>query len=351
MIRHYRIHNIIGYGSYGTVYKAEHIPTKKQVALKDINISDLSTDEINRLVNEISIQKCNTSDYIIKYYDSFVDNEHVYIISELAINGDLQTLVRKKHIFTDSFISKIIIQISLGLNYLHKHNIIHRDLKTSNIFFNDKWDVKIGDLGIAKFFSDYKFTTSLIGSPCYMSPEMYDTNGYDEKVDMWSLGCILYNMLTLEHPFKATNIIQLVYIINNYDFKKISDNNTNYHTWNSILTSLLNKNPKERLDALALCKNDFLIKSSNISNTIIDSCIYSNNKISENLNNIYKDISGTLEEKINKIHIFHLKNTIKLPSINLLKHRNSEDIINIKYNSLTHRKSDSNIKLPPLTHR
>jgi serine/threonine protein kinase len=350
MIRSYRILNIIGNGSYGTVYKAEHVPTKKLVALKDINISELSTDEIDRLINEISIQKCNTSDYIIKYYDSFVDNEHVYIISELAINGDLQTLIRKKHIFTDSFISKIIIEISLGLNYLHKHNIIHRDLKTSNIFFNDKWNVKIGDLGIAKFFNRYKFSSSLVGSPCYMSPEMYDTNGYDEKVDMWSLGCILYNMLTLEHPFKATNIIQLVYIINNYDFKKISGN-TNSHTWNSILTSLLNKKPKERLDALSLCKHDFLVKSSNISNILIDSCINANNKISENLNNIYKDISGTLEEKINKIHLFHLKNTIKLPPLNLLKHRNSEDIINIKYNSLTHRKSESSIKLPPLTHR
>jgi serine/threonine protein kinase len=349
MIRSYRILNIIGNGSYGTVYKAEHVPTKKLVALKDINISDLSTDETDRLINEISIQKCNTSDFIIKYYDSFVDNEHVYIISELAVNGDLQTLIRKKYSFKDNFIAKIIIQISLGLNYLHKHNIIHRDLKTSNIFFNDNWDVKIGDLGLAKFFAKSKFTNSLIGSPSYMSPEMYDSDGYTEKVDMWSLGCILYNMLTLEHPFKATNIVQLVYIINNYEFKKISNNIENYEDWNNILNTLLNKNPVERTNSHKLCKNEFLIKTSNISNYTIDVYLNNRNKIAENLENIYKDISGSLEEKINRIHLFHLKYTVRLPPLNINKHRNSEQNISIKYNSLTHRNSENNIKLPPLT--
>jgi serine/threonine protein kinase len=184
-----------------------------------------------------------------------------------------------------------------------------------------------------------------------MSPEMYDSDGYDEKVDMWSLGCILYNMLTFEHPFKATNIIQLVYIINNYEFKKISNIHMNYENWNSILVSLLNKNPRERIDAHSLSKNEFLIKNSTISYSIIETSLYKNNKLSENLENIYKDISGTLEEKINKIHIFHLKYTVKLPPLNLPKHRNSEHITSIKYNSLTHRKSESHIRLPPLTHR
>jgi len=350
MIRNYRILNKIGTGTHGIVYRVENTQTHQIFALKDMYLHNLSDKEQNQLVMEICIQKCNTNPYIIKYHDSFIQDEHVYIISEYASNGDLQTLINynKKHniILDNTFISKTILQIILGLTYLHKYHIAHRDLKPSNIFFDNNWNVKIGDLGIAKFFPDNNLLHSCIGSPLYMSPETYSGSGYNELTDIWSLGCILYNMLEYEPPYMADNILRLAYIINNDTFKPL----LNRKEWNYLLEQLLNKNIKQRPTAYKLAKDNFLIINSGIQLNDITAITNSYNRIEENIIQIYNDISGNLDTQINQINNFHLKHTLKLPP--LIIKRNS-DSTTIKQPNTFRRYSEPTHKyeLPPLTYR
>jgi serine/threonine protein kinase len=353
MIRNYRILDKIGSGTHGIVYRVEHTSTHQILALKDMYLHNLSDKEQEQLVMEICIQKCNTSPYIIKYIDSFIYNEHVYIISEYASNGDLQSLIdinkKNNKKLNNNFISKTILQIILGLTYLHKYHIVHRDLKPSNIFFDNNWNVKIGDLGIAKFFPDNNLLHSCIGSPLYMSPETYSGDGYNELTDIWSLGCILYNMLTYEVPYSANNILRLAYLISNENFKPINDRKE----WNSLLENLLNKNIKFRPTAIELAANDFLISKSGMTLNNIKNIINSSNRIEENIIQIYNDISGNIDNQIDKINKFHLKYTLTLPPLNINKRHSDSNINKITVSSRRHSEPNPSYKLqlPPLTHR
>ena len=156
------------------------------------------------------------SPHIVKYYDSFiVDNKKVNIVMEYCEHGDLHKLLRKrKHVsdeskhqlLSENRVWSFFIQICVGLFHLHSLRILHRDLKTLNIFLSKENKIKIGDLGGAKILeSGQDFATSKVGTPYYLSPEVCEDRPYNQKSDIWSLGCILYEMCSLKHPFEAKN--------------------------------------------------------------------------------------------------------------------------------------------------
>ena len=136
-MRKYRILKKIGSGSYGKVYKVSD-QCNNIYALKKIKLPKMSKCEKKSLINEIIIQKLHNSPYIIKYYDSYIDNKSICIISEYAENGDLENFIKNKYRsnikINNELICKIFMQICLGINYLHNNKIIHRDIKPSNIF-------------------------------------------------------------------------------------------------------------------------------------------------------------------------------------------------------------------------
>ena len=108
----------------------------------------------------------------------------------------------------------IFIQIAQAIQYLHKHNIIHRDIKTANIFIDNNNKLKLGDFGIVKILSgSYEQTNTVIGTPLYMSPELYRNQRYNTKIDIWSLGCVLYEIMTYTLPFIGKTLVDLKYKI------------------------------------------------------------------------------------------------------------------------------------------
>ena len=295
--RNYKFRHYIGHGSFGKVYCVEN--TKGELfAMKEIPWTNLSNREKHNIVSEICLQKCNNSPYIIRYYESYIEDEYLYIISEYAGNGDT-SVYRTKHpdSITDKFVAKMLVDISVGLSYLHKNNIVHRDITAKNILVNQQGEALIGDLGVARFFPESNLLDSLTGSPVCTSPEMCAGTGYNEKTDIWSLGCVVYYLLKGSYPYTAENIVQLYYRIMNESYKPLEPSDTLlYKEWNSILEKLLDKNPFTRYRASIICQEPFLLRFADSSLEDIQKKLHTANVIGENIWELYNRILSKKNE-------------------------------------------------------
>ena len=213
-INGYTFQRHIGNGSFGSVHLVKK--DDQLYVLKKIPILQTSSkEEIIQIKNEAKYLASINSDYIVKYYDSFEKNNMLYIIMEYCEGGDLDKYLHKnnKILLNEDIVWKFFIQISLGVYVLHKKKILHRDLKTLNIFLSKNNDAKIGDLGVAKSLMNTNFACTFIGTPYYLSPEICEEKPYNEKSDVWALGCILYEMATFKHPFNAKSQAALFFKI------------------------------------------------------------------------------------------------------------------------------------------
>ena len=262
-IRDYKIIEKIGFGAHGLVYKSRKKDNNKIFVIKQIPLFKKNIN-IEEAKNEASILKKINCKFIVKYYESFEENNTFNIIMEYCEKGTLSSLIstlkkKNKHL-KENQIWNFFIQISIGLSYLHNKKILHRDLKTKNIFLTKNLNIKIGDLGIAKILKENNHANTLIGTPFYLSPEICEEKPYNEKSDIWALGCILYELITFKHPYNATNQAALLLkIINgNYeDFNKeifISDN------LKKMVGLLLEKNYIKRPSIFEIINNNFFIE-------------------------------------------------------------------------------------------
>ena len=228
-IREYKILKQIGEGSYASIFKVQKDNSNEIYVLKQIPITeeDLNdTQNLNDIKNESLILSKIHCPYIVKFYDSFFHNNSLNIITEYCSSGDLcdyiQMYISHKKKMSEKLIWKLFIQICLGLHYLHNHKILHRDIKTKNIFLNEDFSVKIGDLGIAKILENTtSYAHTFIGTPYYLSPELCKDLPYNDKSDVWSLGCVLYEMVTLRHPFEGKTRVEIYDKIINGNYEGI----------------------------------------------------------------------------------------------------------------------------------
>jgi NIMA (never in mitosis gene a)-related kinase len=200
----------IGQGSFGTVYKVKRKADKQVLVMKMIKVPTLSKKHQQESLHEVTILSSLNNPYIVKYYESFVENSTLHIIMEYCEKGDLSNLL-KKQTLSEAKVWKFFIQICIGLEYLHSRQILHRDIKTLNIFLAADDSVRIGDLGVAKIMNNTAaFAQTQVGSPYYLSPELCEEKPYNNKSDVWALGCVLYEMCTGKHPFTAPNQAALI---------------------------------------------------------------------------------------------------------------------------------------------
>ena len=216
-IRDYIIIKRIGFGSSGLVYQVynNNDPYKTILILKQIPFRNISnnfeetTRKLKEAKNESLILSKLSYKYVVKYYDSFIEDDCINIIMEFCEEGDFGTfiinLIQKNNYLSEQQIWHFFIQISLGLAYIHSKNILHRDLKPMNIFLKKNNLIKIGDLGVAKMLQTNTKAITYIGTPYYLSPEVCEGKPYNSKSDVWALGCILYELCTLKKPFNAFN--------------------------------------------------------------------------------------------------------------------------------------------------
>ncbi|MEW5302088.1 MAG: hypothetical protein WDW36_004898 [Sanguina aurantia] len=197
----------IGSGSYGVVYKVIRKVDRLVYAMKEIDLQGMTRKEQEECIREVRVLSSLESDFIIKYYDSFLERGKLCIITEYAGNGNLHDYIkREKQCLPEDLIWKLYIQILLGLNHMHSKKILHRDIKTLNVFLDDNLNVKLGDMGVAKILSsNTNFAKTIVGTPYYLSPELCEDKPYNEKSDVWALGVVLYECCTKRHPFDADN--------------------------------------------------------------------------------------------------------------------------------------------------
>ncbi|XP_049345209.1 probable serine/threonine-protein kinase WNK3 isoform X1 [Solanum verrucosum] len=214
--RYGRYKEVLGKGAFKKVYRAFDELEGIEVAWNQVKLADLLRNavDLERLYSEVHLLKTLKHKNIIKFYNSWVDskNENINIITEIFTSGTLRQY-RKKHKRVDiRALKNWSRQILEGLSYLHGHDppIIHRDLKCDNIFINgNQGEVKIGDLGLAAILCKARAAHSVIGTPEFMAPELYEEE-YDELVDIYAFGMCLLELVTFEYPYiECSNAAQI----------------------------------------------------------------------------------------------------------------------------------------------
>ena len=317
----YQIIKKIGEGSYAKIYKVKKDSSDKTYVLKNIPVSEEDYSSMKEILNESSILSTCDNIYVVKYYDSFFYCGTFNIITEFCPYGDLFGYIKfykeRGSKIEEKIIWIIFIQLSLGLSYLHHKKILHRDIKTKNIFIKNNLTVKIGDFGIAKILnSTSSYAHTFIGTPYYISPELCKDQPYNDKSDVWSLGCVLYELCTLNHPFEGGTQVEIYEKIMTQKFKAISPDYS--LELKKMVDLLLEKDEKKRPKMKDILKMKCVIDRANKYSINID--LVENGIIEEEKNEINNNINN-----INKQH--DIKNGLKNNSYNVSITNNNKDSI------------------------
>ena len=301
MIKDYIIKSRLGIGSYGTVYKVCKKNTSKIYVIKQIPLLGLTEKQITEYKSEAKLLSSIKSNYVVKYFDSFIENHNLNILMEYCAGGDLFQYIeknkKKKIKLKEKTIWQIFIQMIIGLHSIHKNKILHRDLKSQNIFLTKNLDIKIGDLGVSKKLIKTNFAKTFIGTPYYLSPEICMEKPYNDKSDIWAIGCILYELCTYNYPFNAKSQGALLLKILNNEPEKI-DNNYYSKDLQNMINLLLNKNYELRPSCRDILKMKIILekaKKYNLINDIMNECD------NININLLNKKISFKENKKENNI--------------------------------------------------
>ena len=331
----------IGEGSFSIVYKVRRKQDHTLYALKKVKLQRLKEKERDNALNEVRILASIKSPFVIGYKEAFIEekDKSLCIVMEYAEQGDLyQKICQLKKMrlhMQESDVWRIFIQMVKGLKCLHDLKILHRDLKSANIFLFNDGSAKIGDCNVSKVVRK-GFGYTQTGTPYYASPEVWSDDPYDSKSDIWSLGCITYEMLNLHPPFRADNMDNLYKKVIHGQYGRINKKYSNDIV--DIIISLLRVNPSERPSCDQILKLDTVMER-------ID---------------FFKDREGFVDDSLDEMdddqllktlrftkNLFYLSEQLPDPNYYNYKKIRTEKNKNI-YNE-TKTKISNNISLPNIT--
>lgn len=335
----------IGKGAFSTVYKGYNKITNELIAVKEISLDTLNKYE-KTIKRETEIMKKLNHPYIIKLYDTLIDNntENVYLVMQYCEKGDLAKYLNKRPL-KEKYALKYLKQISEAIKYLLESNILHRDLKPNNILMTNVGNIALTDFGFARYFESDLLLQTICGSPLYMAPEIIKNKKYDYKSDLWSIGIIFYEMLMGFTPFKAKNIYELIRKIENDDIIIPNKFNISYDS-RDLLYSLLQKNPLDRITyedffdfhLLSKCdpfeEENKLMEISNLNNfPLIPN--KKNRFINNSINNNDPNINMEINKSINNSY-----GSLNSLNSNLLSPNNNSKIITSNLDSSFYNKNE-----------
>ena len=252
----YDIEKPIGKGGFCTVYKTTFKETKKVYALKVIDKSILNNEEqIKNIVNEINIMNELDSPNLLRLVTNFEDENRIYIILPLCSNGQLYDIIHKQiRKIKESVIKKYLYQSIEAINYLHKKKIIHRDIKPENILIDNDDNALLSDYGIATHCKEGETRNTYCGTDEYLAPEVIRGEPYDERIDVWAIGILIYECVSPsgKTPFNKLDFLERTkdnkdYLIKTDKQLKIKYDNDFNPVAKNLIEKILKIDPKERL--------------------------------------------------------------------------------------------------------
>ena len=303
-MKFYKYGRLLGRGAYGKVNLCLHTLTGRLVAIKSINKSKITKERQREKIKiETSIMKAlSYSNNIVKILESYETKKHICIVMEYICAGDLLSYIKKRSKLTEPVAKFIFRQIILALQYIHNHNIVHRDIKLDNILIDLDNNIKICDFGVSKIIKNNESMIEQCGTPAYIAPEILLNRGYEGfGVDIWSAGVVLYAMLSGTVPFKGNNIKDLHDLIIKGEYSPIKDISKNA---SHLIKSILEVDPKKRITTKDILVHPWLID--------VDLNYWKNQNLFTNAEYIllaksnvdYRDIGN----KDDMIEIFDIKN-------------------------------------------
>ncbi|XP_040122930.1 serine/threonine-protein kinase Nek5 isoform X3 [Oryx dammah] len=250
----------IGEGAFGKAYLAKRKSDSEPCVIKEINFEKMPSQEKEASKKEVILLAKMKHPNIVTFFNSFQENNRLFIVMEYCDGGDLMKRIRRQRgvLFSEDQILSWFVQISLGLKHIHDRKVLHRDIKAQNIFLSKNGMVaKLGDFGIARVLNNtMELARTCIGTPYYLSPEICQNKPYNNKTDIWSLGCVLYELCTLRHPFEGNNLQQLVLKICQARVPPISPRFS--RDLQFLISQLFEVSPRDRPSINSILKRPFL---------------------------------------------------------------------------------------------
>ncbi|CAK1552160.1 unnamed protein product [Leptosia nina] len=310
----YIVISFIGEGSFGRVFKAKHKETDSILALKVIRKKGRSSKDLKNLRQECDIQRQLKHPNIIRMIDSFDTESELVVVTEYA-EKELHSILAKEGCLNEDQAKNITWDLVSALYYLHSHRVLHRDLKPQNVLIDSSGRAKLCDFGLARIMTNAThILTSIKGTPLYMAPELIDEKPYDHQADLWSLGCIVYELMAGQPPFCTMSIWQLVRMIRH---KPVQWPSFISPEARSFLQGLLHKDPVKRMSWPEILVHPFVKEHI----LILPEDIQSNSPFTKPLSHSQQEAKFLQTEKISK--------SAKIKSTNVKPEGREHDLRNI----------------------
>ena len=327
----YKELKLLGEGSYGTAILVRSTQDKSLAVIKQIDLTKLTPEKRQIAFQEGKILETFEHPNIIHFREFYFDKNFVYIVMDYADGGDLSIKIKQQReknlFFQEDLILNWFTQICLAIKHIHDRKILHRDIKSQNIFLTKEGLVKLGDFGIAKCLdTTLDKAKTLIGTPYYLSPEIINDQPYDFSSDIWALGVLLYEMCDLKMPFEAKNLPQLYMKIANGNYPPLSNKNLSKDLKN-LVNCLLNVDCKMRPNIHEILKK---------------------NIIQNRIKNFLSDIQFNNEFSHTVLHNYNVKDNNKIHELKNGKNRNNgnskkDDKLTVSNSSYNNNNINNNI--------
>lgn len=225
-LSNYQLGDLLGRGASGSVYRALNFLTGETVAIKSVSLLTLAPSSLPDIMSEIDLLKNLNHPNIVKYKGFARDKDNLFIVLEYCENGSLQTILKKFGKFPESLVAVYISQVLEGLIYLHEQGVVHRDIKGANILTNKDGSVKLADFGVSSRTAGPALEgndNEVVGSPYWMAPEVIEQSGASTASDIWSVGCVVVELLEGKPPHGELAPMQALWRIVQDESMKIPD--------------------------------------------------------------------------------------------------------------------------------
>ncbi|KAM7065495.1 serine/threonine-protein kinase Nek3 isoform 3-T4 [Acridotheres tristis] len=256
----YNVLKVLGEGSFGRALLVHHRISDQNYVMKEIRLPLSYSGAENSRKEAVLLAKMKHPN-IVAFKESFEADGHLYIVMEYCDDGDLMQKIKHQggNLFPEDMILHWFVQMCLAVKHIHDKRVLHRDIKSKNVFLTQNGKVKLGDFGSARLLAHpMSYACTYVGTPYYVPPEIWESLPYNNKSDIWSLGCILYELCTLKHPFQAKSWKHLILKICKGSYDPLPSHYS--YELHYLIKQIFKRNPQNRPSASTILARGRLTK-------------------------------------------------------------------------------------------